>query len=52
MKIRVVKTASNAKAVQVVQYQNNKRKILHHLGSAHSEAELDDLKLRATIHFP
>ena len=25
MKIRVVKTASNAKAVQAVSYQNNKR---------------------------
>jgi transposase len=47
MKIRVVKTASKAKAVQVVRYQNNKRVILHHVGSAHSEAELADLMLSA-----
>jgi hypothetical protein len=43
MKIRIVKTASNAKAVQVVRYQNNKRTILQHIGSAHTEDELNDL---------
>lgn len=43
MKIRVVKTASNAKAVQVVHYSNNKRKVLKHLGSAHSEESLSEL---------
>ncbi len=37
MKIRVVQTASKAQAVQVVQYQNGKRKILQHIGSAHSD---------------
>jgi transposase len=47
MKIRVVKTASNAKAVQVVRYQNNKRMIMHHVGSAHSQEALDDLLLLA-----
>lgn len=47
MKIRVVYTASKAKAVQVVRYKNNKRVILHHVGSAHSEAELEDLMLSA-----
>jgi len=47
IKIRVVKTASKAKAVQVVRYQNNKRVILHHVGSAHSEAEFADLTLSA-----
>ena len=36
MKIRVVKTASKARAVQVVRYQNNKRIILRHIGSAQS----------------
>lgn len=41
MKIRAVKTASNTKAVQVVRYHENKRKVLHHIGSAHNE---DDLK--------
>jgi transposase len=43
MKIRVVKTASKAKAVQVVRYQNNKRVVLQHIGSAHTEEALGDL---------
>lgn len=43
MKIRVVKTASKASAVQVVNYQRGKRTILRHLGSAHTQAALDDL---------
>jgi hypothetical protein len=43
MKIRVVKTASKARAVQVVRYQNNKRIILRHIGSAHTDAELEEL---------
>lgn len=47
MKIRVVKTASKAKAVQAVRYQNNKRIIVRHFGSAHTEQELDDLLLYA-----
>lgn len=47
MKIRVVKTASKAKAVQVVRYQNNKRVILQHIGSAHTETALNDLLLLA-----
>lgn len=48
MKIRVVKTASNAKAVQVVRYQNNKRIILQHIGSAHTEEALNDLMILAS----
>ena len=47
MKIRVVATGSKAKGVQVVRYQNNKRAILRHLGSAHTEASLADLMLLA-----
>jgi transposase len=47
MKIRVVKTASNAKAVQVVRYQNNRRTVMHHVGSAHTQEALDDLILLA-----
>ena len=47
MKIRVVKTKSKANAVQVVRYQNNKRIILRHFGSAHTEHELDELILIA-----
>lgn len=47
MKIRVVKTASNAKAVQVVRYRNNRRMVMHHVGSAHTQEALDDLILLA-----
>lgn len=47
MKIRVIKTASKAKAVQVVRYQNNKRVILQHIGSAHTEEALNNLLLMA-----
>ena len=47
MKIRVVKTASKARAVQIVRYQNNKRTIVQHMGSAHSEAELEELMIMA-----
>ena len=47
MKIRVVKTASNAKAVQAIRYQNNKRIIVRHFGSSHTEQELKDLLLIA-----
>lgn len=47
MKIRVVKTGSNGKAVQVVRYQNNKRIIVQHLGSAHTDEQLNELLLVA-----
>lgn len=47
MKIRVIKTASKAKAVQVVHYRNNKRIVLQHIGSAHSEEALEDLMAMA-----
>lgn len=47
MKVRVVSTASKAKAVQVVNYNNYKRVILKHIGSAHSKEELEDLMLAA-----
>ncbi|MCB9075509.1 MAG: hypothetical protein H6552_08255 [Chitinophagales bacterium] len=47
MKIRVVQTASKAKAVQVIRYQNNKRVVMRHIGSAHSETALNDLLLLA-----
>ncbi len=47
MKIRVITTASNAKAVQVVRFQNNKRIVLQHIGSAHSEEELSELIIMA-----
>jgi len=47
MKIRLVKTASEAQAVQVVCYQNNKRIVFQHIGSAHSEEALNDLMILA-----
>lgn len=47
MKIRVVTTASKARAVQIVRYQNNKRSILQHIGSAHTDAELQELMVLA-----
>lgn len=47
MKIRVVKTASKAMAVQVVSYRNNKRIVLKHIGSAHSQELLADLMILA-----
>ena len=47
MKIRVVKTASKAKAVQVIRYQNRKRIVVHHLGSAHTDEALNELILLA-----
>ena len=47
MKTRVVTTGSGANAVQVIRYQNNKRVILRHLGSAHTETALADLLLLA-----
>lgn len=47
MKIRVVKTASNAKAVQVVRYIENKRKVLYHVGSAHNDEDLKNLMILA-----
>ena len=47
MKVRVVFTASKGKAVQVVNYQNYKRVILKHIGTAHTDIELADLILIA-----
>jgi len=43
MKIRVVKTASKANAVQVVRYHQNKRVIMRHVGSARTEETLKEL---------
>jgi transposase len=47
MRIRVVKTASKAKAVQIVRYHNNKRIIMKHIGSAHTSEALNDLMILA-----
>ena len=47
MKIRVVTTSSSGKAVQIVQYQNSRRKIIKHIGSAHGEESLNELIILA-----
>lgn len=38
--VRKVKTASGATAVQIVEKRNGRRRIVEHIGSAHTEAEL------------
>lgn len=45
--IRRVRTASGATAVQIAEYVHGRRKILAHVGSAHTEAELGILLERA-----
>ncbi len=47
MKVRVVNTASGGKAVQIVQYQNNRRKVIKHIGSSHSQESLNELIILA-----
>lgn len=42
--IRVVNTASGARAVQVIYYRNRKRVIYKHIGSAHTDEEVNELK--------
>lgn len=46
-RIRTIKTTSGALAVQVVEYFQNKREILLHLGSAKNAEELSELKKSA-----
>jgi transposase len=43
-KIRKVKTASGATAIQVVAYRNRKVVVIKHIGSAHSNEEVDVLE--------
>ena len=38
--LRKVKTASGATAVQIVEKKHGQRRIVEHLGSAHTEAQL------------
>jgi hypothetical protein len=45
--IRVISTASGAKAVQVIYYKNRRRVVFKHIGSARSNDELESLKLVA-----
>ena len=43
LRLRVVNTVSKAKAIQVVSYKNGKRFVVHHVGSGHTDEELDVL---------
>jgi hypothetical protein len=45
--IRRVRTASGATAVQIAEYGDGRQRIVQHVGSAHSEAELGVLLARA-----
>jgi hypothetical protein len=45
--VRRVRTASGATAVQIAEYDSGQRKIVAHVGSAHTEAELGILLERA-----
>jgi len=45
--IRRVPTASGATAVQIAEYAAGRQRIVEHLGSAHTEAELGVLLARA-----
>ncbi|MFW8565156.1 hypothetical protein [Orrella sp. 11846] len=47
LKIRKVKTPSNATAVQIMRYQNGGREIIQHIGSAHTDEQLEALLLKA-----
>lgn len=47
MFIRRVRTASGATAVQIAEYVGGRQRIVEHVGSAHSEAELGILMARA-----
>lgn len=45
--IRTVKTSSGATAVQIVRYEKGKTIVVSHIGSAHTEDALNDLKEEA-----
>jgi transposase len=47
LKIRTIKTASGAKAIQLIHYKNGKRVIVRHIGSAHNDEEFVELYRRA-----
>ena len=47
--IRTIKTSSGAHAVQVVRYEDRKRIVVVHIGSAHTDAELVSLKQSAAV---
>lgn len=50
MRVRVVTTGSKHLAVQVVYRVHSRTKVLKHLGTAHNEGELSDLKRQAELY--
>lgn len=47
LKIRIVKTTSSSRAVQIVYYVNRKTKIFKHVGSGSSDGQIEELRLIA-----
>lgn len=47
LKIRVVKTASNSRSVQIIYYANRKTKVFKHIGSGNSDDQVAELRLIA-----
>lgn len=47
LKVRVVTTASGANAVQIVRYVNRRRVVVKHIGSGHSQDEIQALLISA-----
>jgi len=47
LKVRIVKTASGARAVQVVYYSNRKTKVFKHIGSGHTDDQVEKLQTLA-----
>lgn len=47
LKIRKVRTASGATAIQIIQYKQGKRVVLQHVGSAHTDTEIGTLYKQA-----
>lgn len=47
--IRTVRTASGARAIQLIRYEGGKRLIVKHVGSAHTEEELIRLQHKAHV---
>src|SRR5690554_2558477 len=47
LKVQIVKTASGARAVQVVYYSNRKTKVFKHIGSGHTDDQVEKLQTLA-----
>src|SRR5690554_349150 len=47
LKVRIVNTASGARAVQVVYYSNRKTKVFKHIGSGHTDDQVEKLQTLA-----